>query len=547
MIDAARHNDPETLRSIIALYEAEMKRLLARIEELTLALARLRGEDEKQALQLELLSVQSRLDKLSRRMFGPSSEKRPDPDRAKTQPTDVPKRERKGHGPRSQPQLPVEEVIHILDEADRVCPKCGGVLSEMHGHFEESSEITLIPPKLIRVIHKRQKYTCPNRDHIDTAIGPLKLMPGGRYSPEFALDIAISKYKEHTPLERLADRYGRQGLTVDVQTLFDQLYAAASALIPTWHALRGALLKEPRLFGDETGWTLMSIKSHGGAGREDWWMWSISAEKAAWYTFADSRSALVPAAFLNGYEGLFQCDGYSAYSSLESSSGQSSTVDRMRYLSLDGGLASARKAWLVPYAPKLNLGLCWAHVRRGFIDCERYFYKECKEFLGLVSALYRIENDMKALAASRASPVEAPDDYLRVLLELRRELRPEHSRKVVTELKTWLETPRILKQSALGKAISYPLKRWTALTRFLDEPLLELDNNAAERSLRGPVIGRKNHFGCVSERGLLCAAVFYSLFESAKLSRREPGEYVRQALRRSLEEPGSTLLPWERL
>ena len=86
---------------------------------------------------------------------------------------------------------------------------------------------------------------------------------------------------------------------------------------------------------------------------------------------------------------------------------------------------------------------------------------------------------------------------------------------------------------------------WKALTVFLTEPSLELDNNASERSLRGPVVSRKNSYGSHSERGLLVTAVFYTLFESAKLSGVEPAAYVQACLEGAIKTPGATLLPWE--
>jgi transposase len=70
------------------------------------------------------------------------------------------------------------------------------------------------------------------------------------------------------------------------------------------------------------------------------------------------------------------------------------------------------------------------------------------------------------------------------------------------------------------------VERWTGLTRFLVDPRVPLDNNAAERGLRGPVVGRKNHYGSRSLRGTQVAALFYTLCETAKLAGVDPHAYV---------------------
>ncbi|APR76200.1 Mobile element protein [Minicystis rosea] len=80
------------------------------------------------------------------------------------------------------------------------------------------------------------------------------------------------------------------------------------------------------------------------------------------------------------------------------------------------------------------------------------------------------------------------------------------------------------------EAIRYLTNRWSLLCRFVDDPALPLDNNPGDRSLRGPVVGRKNHYGSRSLRGTQVAALFYSLLESAKLVGVDPAEYLRRAV-----------------
>jgi len=103
--------------------------------------------------------------------------------------------------------------------------------------------------------------------------------------------------------------------------------------------------------------------------------------------------------------------------------------------------------------------------------------------------------------------------------------------------------PVTLPQSSLGKAIDYMLSLWPGLTCFLVDPRIPLDNNAAERALRGVVVGRKNHYGSHSKRGAEVAAILYTLFESAKLAGVDPHRYVLEATHRAIASPGAVILP----
>jgi transposase len=162
---------------------------------------------------------------------------------------------------------------------------------------------------------------------------------------------------------------------------------------------------------------------------------------------------------------------------------------------------------------------CWSHARRAFLDVEENF-PQVGEVLGLIGELYAIE---------RLCTTGPPGD------ELRRRLRNEKSRDIVRRIQQWAIEQRALPQSGLGKAIAYLGAMWNGLVRFLDDPGIPLDNNATERAMRGPVVGRKNHYGSRSRRGTEVAALFYSLLESAKLCGIDPKAYLRTAVIAALE------------
>jgi transposase len=189
----AAETDVERLRQMALLLEAENARLHRRLVELTRALAEARGEAQAQ-LELELQHLQEQLAAQTRALFARSSERRASQD---GEPAATPATPRRGHGPRPQAALPLAEVIHTLDAPDQVCPQCGGDLQAWAGQFEEAEEIDVVERSFRLVRHKRQKYRCRCGSCIDTALGPPKLLPGGRYSVDFAVAVAVGKYLDH--------------------------------------------------------------------------------------------------------------------------------------------------------------------------------------------------------------------------------------------------------------------------------------------------------------------------------------------------------------
>jgi transposase len=246
--------DIDTLRQAARLLERENDRLHAKIRQLTEEISRLRGEEAGNA-QKELAFLKELLRQRESALFGDSSERR----RGPRSPSSGNGREKTGHGPRAQPELPMVEEFHDLE--DRECPVCGGDLREMSGQTEDSEEITVVERRFILVKQRRRKYRCQCNASVVTAPGPDKLTPGGRYTPAFAVEVASSKYLDHLPLERQVKIMGREGLMVESQTLWDQLNVLAHHLQPTYEALGESVLSSPVVFADETWWRLMDGKA----------------------------------------------------------------------------------------------------------------------------------------------------------------------------------------------------------------------------------------------------------------------------------------------
>lgn len=484
MVRLESERDVERLRQAALLLEAENRRLTSRVVELTRQLLMARGE-AAEVLQLRLLELERQLAQARQELFGPSSEKRPRSAPSATSTEDKPRR---GHGPRQQ-ALPVEEVVHELDEADKQCPQCGGPLKLMQGQYEQSEEIEVLERRFVLKRHKRLKYRCGCGGCVETAPAPLKLVAGGRYSLEFAIEVAVQKYLDHLPLERQVRIMERQGLLVDSQTLWDQIEALARLVLPSLEALWLHQRAQQMLGADETRWPLL-----GSAGQTKWHLWVLASAHAVVYRIASSRGAEAARELLRGFQGVVMTDGYAVYQAAADASGG-----------------------------RFSVAHCWSHVRRKFLECQA---SEAQVALTLIGELYQVEREYR----------EGPPD-----LERLHRLRQSKSRAVIARLHEWALSVHALPESVLAKALGYMGNLWTGLTRFLEDARIPLDNNATERAARGPVVGRKNHYGSRSRRGTEVAALFYSLLETAKLCGVDPRAYLRAAALAALRGEGPLL------
>ena len=290
----------------------------------------------------------------------------------------------------------------------------------------------------------------------------------------------------------------REHLYVETQTLWDQIDAMADWLELAYNALREYILGADVIGVDETWWRLMQKKA-----TKKWWAWTLTTHDASWFGIAPSRSAKTAGKYVGDFEGIIVCDAYRAYETL----------------------AKAR--------PELKLANCWSHVRRKFIDAEAH-YPQCKGAIALIDELFDIDRQT-------LTPQSLEGDQKLLNEELRRRLREQQAAPILKKLHEWALQQRGLPKSSLRKAIDYMLGHWTALNRFLEDPDVPIHNNRSERALRGPVLGRKNHYGSRSRRGTQVAAIFYSLLDTAILNGLDPADYLRRAVTAAIEENRAVL------
>ena len=166
---------------------------------------------------------------------------------------------------------------------------------------------------------------------------------------------------------------------------------------------------------------------------------------------------------------------------------------------------------------------CWAHVFRRF-DEAKHDHRDAEQALAWIGALYALDR-------------RGEHDLVRI-----GELRRTEAPAILAELKHWLVERIADSHLSIGKAAAYTLGIWGRLTRFVDDARIPLDNNATERAIRGPVVGRENHYGSKSRSGTSVAATVYSILETAKLHDIDPAAYLLAAVRAA--DHGETLLPW---
>jgi transposase len=489
MRELTKEHDLETLRQISLLLDRENQRLITKTLELTAELARLRGVSDPEQLQLAVLKE---LEQRRAQVFHHTNAQTPGA--ASASPT---RPRQPGHGPRPQPALPVVEIQHELPTDDRQCPACGGELMEMTGQVETSERITTVKLTYQVEHHVRQKYRCRCNGAVVTAPGPAQVLPGTHYAPEFGIGVAVAKYADHLPLERQVRMMTREGLVVDSQTLWDQINAIAHHLEPTYDALGQRALAASVINVDETRWPMMKAMTPAKGT-----VWTVRSPTVSFYRILPGKSADEGRQVLNGYRGTVVADGFAVY----------------EVLARDG--------------PAFTLTHCWSHAKRKYEEIAEYWPVACAEIGALIGELYAIE---------RLVPGPFPGDQ--AAQDLRRQLRQERSRPVLDRIRQWATVQVGLPRSDFGKAVRYMLERWAGLTRFVDDPCVPLDNNAAERALRGPVVGRKNHYGSRSLRGTHVAALFYTLCETAKLAGIDPHAYLLRALYAAIARPGTVTYP----
>jgi transposase len=217
------------------------------------------------------------------------------------------------------------------------------------------------------------------------------------------------------------------------------------------------------------------------------------------FDFTKDYTADGPEAFLADYRGYLQADALAQYEGLYG-------PDGVRHC------------------------CCWAHARRKFVTASDGGDAAAQAAVDWIRHLYVIERELPPLLPPADGPLAAQQRRQRE--EQRRQERQRRAEPVLVAFKQWLdeERPRALPKSALGQAIGYALNHWDALTRYLEQGYLAIDNNLSERTLRAIALGRNNWGVLGSESGGQTAAILYTVVLTCKHLGIDPFAYLREAL-----------------
>ena len=428
----------------------------------------------------------------------------------------VPAHKRRKRGRKPLPEeLPRVEIIHDIDDEEKTCG-CGSELSRIG---EEVSEQLDIIPAQVRVLrHIRPKYACKDCEGVENdgpvvKIAPVapQIIPKSIATSGLLAHILTGKFIDHTPFYRQEKQFIRLGVEVSRTSMCNWAMQAAVACQPLLNLLQDEVLAGSFINIDET--TLQVLKEPGRDPRSKSYMWIFrrgDPEKPALiYQYHPTRSGDVARAFLHGFQGYVQTDGYSGYDFLDH-------AEDIRHIG------------------------CWAHARRKFMDVIKAQGKNRKsgsadKALSYIKKLYKLEKE------ARTKEFSSEEIY---------RMRQDKAKPILDDFNKWLSKKSVQTppKGLLGRAVSYTLKQWDRLVGYIEDGRLTPDNNGAENSIRPFVVGRKNWLFSGTPEGAEASALLYSLIETAKANKLEPYAYLRYIFEKlptaSSLEDYEALLPW---
>ena len=389
--------------------------------------------------------------------------------------------------------IEVVETRHTLPEDERICPQCGETMQEIGTEVRETLE--LIPAKAVLHRDIYVNYACRNCEEKDTTTPFAKtpkepaVVPGGYASPEAVAHIAVQKFVMGSPLYRQEQEWNRQGIMLSRQTMANWLIRCTEEWYgPIYDELHRRLVGLDLLHADETEVQVLHEPGRSAAAKSYMWLYRSSGDAdhpIVLYDYQPGRGQDYPNAFLSGFKGYLQTDGYAGYHGLEN---------------------------------VIHMG-CWAHARRKFVEAQQSMPKgqrsvTADEGVAYCTKLFQLEQEFAKLTP-----------------EERKEQRLMKAKPVLDAMLAWAKTRTAAPKSKLGMALTYLKNQWEYLNNYLLDGRIELSNNRAERSIKPFVISRKNFLFANTPLGAKSSAIIFSLIETAKENGLDPYRYLRFVLR----------------
>ena len=384
------------------------------------------------------------------------------------------------------PQLPRHDVLH--EPADTIChsPGCG---QQMQRFGQDVAERLDYQPGVFSVErHVRGKWACRCCERIVQAAVPAHVIDKGIPTAGLLAHLLVAKFLDHLPLYRQEAIFERAGHLIARSTLAQWVGECGAQLQPLVQALADELRRHSVLHADETPVSMLK-PGNGKAHRAYLWAYATGAFeniKAVVYDFCESRSGEHARRFLGDWRGSLTCDDFSGYKALIAS-----------------GVTEVG---------------CLAHARRKFFDLHAANQSQIAEVaLQQFARVYEIEREVKEIATDQ-----------------RQTIRQQQTKPLLDALHQWmvLQRQKVPEGSASAKALDYSLRRWEALTRFVDDGQLPVDNNWIENQIRPIAIGRNNWLFAGSLRAGQRAAAVMTLIQSARLNGHDPYAYLKDVLAR---------------
>jgi transposase len=516
--------DPASLPDDVATLQAMLLEERARIAA------------ERTVYKAEIERLRAQLHRLRRQKFGQSSEKLDAQiaqldliledleemeasedaaaaarEQAPATPSSGPEKQRKQPQRKPLPDHLPREIVEL--EPEITCSCCAR--DQMTRIGEDVTEVLEKIPAQLKVIrYVRPKLACRRCEAVFQAPSPELPITKGRPGPALMAHVAVSKYCDGLPLYRQSDMYARQGIEIERQTLADWMGHAAWWLAPVAEMIGAHVMAAPAIHSDDTPIRVLA-PGFGKTRTARLWNyvlderpWAGPRGAAAYFRYSADRKGERPREHLAGYQGFLHADAYGGYDAL--------------YKPKDGK------------PPKITHVACMAHARRHLFEVyERYKSPIAHEALRRIQEFYAIEAEINGKPA-----------------EIRKAERQARSVPLLNAFKEWAEKERrrISSKNPASKALQYSLSRWDALTRYTTDGRLAIDNNAAERAIRGIALTRKNYLFLGSDEGGRRAAIFYTIIESAKLNDIDPEAYIADMISRLAKGHPvnrlAELLPW---